>query len=252
MKILIADDEEPARRRLRALIDEAGGHTVLGEAADGREAILRTYELAPDVLLLDIRMPGMDGLEAARHVARLEHPPAVIFATAYGDHALEAFDAHAVDYLLKPIRRERLAAALEKSRRLTRAQLESLRAGEGADGAPARTHLCARVHGDLVLVPIEEIRYLQAAHKYVTVHEGAREILIEESLTALEREFGERFLRVHRNALVARGHFVGLERGTDGRRYARVRGADTRLEVSRRHLPGLRRLLRRATGGSPD
>ncbi len=252
MKIVIADDEALARRRLRALVAGIGGHTVLGEAADGREAILRTHELAPDVVLLDIRMPGMDGLEAARHVAAFDRPPAVIFTTAYGDHALEAFEAHAVDYLLKPIRRERLAAALERTRRLTRAQLDTLRAdGDGGVGAAARTHLCARVRGDLVLVAVEDIRYLQAGHKYVTVRGSAREVLIEESLTGLEREFGERFLRVHRNALVARAYLAGLERGPDGRVYARVRGADTRLEVSRRHLPRLRRLVRRVAGARP-
>ncbi len=252
MKIVIVDDEALARRRLRALVDGIGGHTVLGEAADGREAILRTHELAPDVVLLDIRMPGMDGLEAARHVAALDHPPAVIFTTAYGDHALEAFEAHAVDYLLKPIRRERLAAALEKTRRLTRAQLDTLRAnGGGGVGTVARTHLCARVRGDLVLVAVEDIRYLQAGYKYVTVREGVREVLIEESLTGLEREFGERFLRVHRNALVARAYLAGLERGPDGRVYARVCGVDTRLEVSRRHLPRLRRLVRLAVGARP-
>ncbi|HQU14518.1 MAG: DNA-binding response regulator [Chromatiales bacterium 21-64-14] len=244
MKILIADDEAPARRRLRALVEELDGHTVLGEAADGREALMRTHELDPDVLLLDIRMPGMDGLEAARHVAGLEHPPAVIFTTAYGDHALEAFEAHAVDYLLKPIRRQRLAAALDRARRLTRAQLGVL--GVHRQEAPARTHLCARLHGALALIPVAEIRCLQAGQKYVTVRDADREVLIEESLKGLEQEFGDRFLRIHRNALVAWAYVTGLERDVLGRVCVRLRDVVLPLEVSRRHLPQVRRALRAA------
>ncbi len=251
MNVLIADDEAPARRRLRTLLAELGGYTVVGEAADGREAILRADELAPEVLLLDIRMPGMDGLEAARHLATLPAPPAVIFTTAYGDHALEAFEAHAVDYLLKPIRRERLAAALARTRHVTRAQLEALRGDERAEaGAAARSHLCARVRGSLTLVPVEEVRCLRAADKYVTVYVDGNALLIEESLTALEREFGERFVRIHRNALVARAFFSGLDRDPEGRVCARVDGVDVCLEVSRRHQPRLRRLLQRATGSA--
>ena len=243
MKILIADDEAPARTRLRRLVEEIDGHDIVGEAANGREALLLSDKTQPDVLLLDIRMPGMDGLEAARHVATLENPPAVIFTTAYGDHALEAFAAHALDYLLKPIRKERLAQALTHVRKLNRAQSAAL---SNVETAQARSHICARVRGALQLVPVGEIVYFLADQKYVTVRYSEGSVLIEESLKALETEFAAAFTRIHRNALVAAAHIVGLERDDDGHVHVRLRGVTERLEVSRRHAAELRqRLVRR-------
>jgi len=243
VKILIADDEAPARTRLRRLVEEIDGHDIVGEAANGREALLLSDKTQPDVLLLDIRMPGMDGLEAARHVATLENPPAVIFTTAYGDHALEAFAAHALDYLLKPIRKERLAQALTHVRKLNRAQSAAL---SNVETAQARSHICARVRGALQLVPVGEIVYFLADQKYVTVRYSEGSVLIEESLKALETEFAAAFTRIHRNALVAAAHIVGLERDDDGHVHVRLRGVTERLEVSRRHAAELRqRLVRR-------
>ena len=243
MKILIADDEAPARTRLRRLVEEIDGHDIVGEAANGREALLLSDKTQPDVLLLDIRMPGMDGLEAARHLAALENPPAVIFTTAYGDHALEAFAAHALDYLLKPIRKERLAQALTHVRKLNRAQSAAL---SNVETAQARSHICARVRGALQLVPVGEIVYFLADQKYVTVRYSDGSVLIEESLKALETEFAAAFTRIHRNALVAAAHIVGLERDDDGHVHVRLRGVTERLEVSRRHAAELRqRLVRR-------
>jgi two-component system, LytTR family, response regulator AlgR len=240
VKVLIADDEAPARTRLRRLVEEIGGHDIAGEAANGREALLLSETTQPDVLLLDIRMPGMDGLEAARHLAALENPPAVIFTTAYGDHALEAFAAHAIDYLLKPIRKERLAQALARVRKLNRAQSAALTTVEAAQ---ARGHICARVRGTLQLVPVSEIVYFLADQKYVTVCHSGGSVLIEESLKALETEFATSFTRIHRNALVAAAHIVGLERDNDGHVYVRLRGVSERLEVSRRHAAELRQRL---------
>ncbi len=242
MKLVIVDDESLARSRLRALVEGAEGWEIVGEAANGREALELIARERPDVVLLDIRMPGMDGLEAARHMAQLDDPPAVIFTTAYGDHALAAFEAQAVDYLLKPIRRERLVQALERARRPTRAVLAALQP-ETLEPR-ARTHLCARYRGALQLVPVEDVIYFQADQKYVTVrhHEGS--VLIEESLKSLEEEFGDRFLRIHRNALVAEGHMAGLELEGDGHAAVVFAGIDDRLEVSRRHLPGVRKRLR--------
>ncbi len=240
MKVLIADDEAPARTRLRRLVEEIGGHQIVGEAANGREVLLRADKAQPDVLLLDIRMPGMDGLEAARHLTALDNPPAVIFTTAYGDHALEAFAAHAFDYLLKPIRKERLLQALTHVRKLNRAQSAAL---TGVAAARARSHICARVRGALQLVPVGEIVYFLADQKYVTVRHSGGSVLIEESLKTLEEEFAAAFTRVHRNALVATAHIIGLERDSDGQGHVRLRGVAERLEVSRRHAAELRQRL---------
>ena len=240
MKILIVDDEAPARLRLRRLVEELGGHEIVAEAGSGREALLLNERQQPDVLLLDIRMPGMDGLEAARHLAAMEQPPAVIFTTAYGDHALEAFAAHALDYLLKPIRKERLEQALRHVRKLNRAQSTALVALQSPQ---ARTHLCVRVHGELQLIPVDDVIYFLADQKYVTVRHGSGEVLIEESLKALEQEFAARFLRIHRNALVAATRIAALERDDEGGAQLRLRGVAERLEVSRRHLAEVRRRM---------
>ncbi|KAA3629241.1 MAG: DNA-binding response regulator [Proteobacteria bacterium] len=242
MKLLIVDDESLARSRLRGLVEQLEGWEVVGEAANGRDALGMIESERPDIVLLDIRMPGMDGLEAARHMAQLEEPPAVIFTTAYGDHALAAFEAQAVDYLLKPIRRERLAQALGRAQRPTRAVLASLHSE--AVEERARTHLCARYRGALELVPVADVIYFQADQKYVTVRHAGGSVLIEESLKSLEEEFGERFLRIHRNALVAEAHMGGLESESGGHAVIAFRGIADKLEVSRRHLPAVRRRLR--------
>ncbi len=241
MRVLISDDEPLARARLRALLEEIPGAEVAGEAGDGRATLLQWDRLRPEVVLLDIRMPGMDGLEAAAQLAREEQPPAVIFTTAYGDHALAAFEAQAVDYLLKPVRRERLAQALARAARLGGGQIQALR---DAGGDRPRSHISARYREALRVVPVEDILYFRADHKYVCVRHREGELLIEESLRSLEQEFAGRFLRVHRNALVALAHVMGLERTSKGRHCLRLRGCQDALEVSRRHLGEIRRLLR--------
>jgi len=242
MKALIVDDEPLARERLRAMLGDIEGIDVVGEAGDGFEALEAVQRLAPDVVLLDIRMPGIDGLETARHLAAFEAPPAVVFCTAYGDHALEAFDASAIDYLLKPVRAERLRAALDKARRSNAQVAQGVERALGR--APARSHLCARVRGSLVLVPIDDVHYLLAEDKYVVVHHAKGEVLVEEPLKALEEEFGERFVRIHRNCLVARARLAGLTRDAEGRLLAAISGVAAPLEVSRRNLPALRKLIR--------
>lgn len=242
MKILIADDEPLARTRLAALLQESGEVEIVGDAGSGSETLQAAARLAPDVVLLDIRMPDMDGLEVARHLGELDKPPCIIFCTAYDAHALAAFEAHAIDYLLKPIRQEKLQAALERARRFsdtpTIARVHAVVAG-----AP-RTHICARVRGNLVLVPLVEIDYLLAEDKYVLVRHRHGEVLIEEALKNMEEEFAERFVRIHRNCLVARHRLAGVNRAADGRIFVQVMGQDTALEVSRRNLPGLRKLVR--------
>ncbi len=240
MRVLIVDDEPPARHRLAALLAELRTGDVISEAADGRQALELVTSDRPDVLLLDIRMPGMDGLEVAGHLAALDNPPAVIFTTAYDQHALQAFEARALDYLLKPVRRDRLREALERVGRFTRPQLAGLGNGDNA----ARTHISATMHGNLTLVPVDDVRFFQADQKYVTVAHPGGQVLIEESLKALEVEFGERFLRVHRNALVAVRHVMALERGEDGRHMVRLKGVEQTLEISRRLLAPVKKRLK--------
>jgi two-component system response regulator AlgR len=240
VKILVVDDEQLARQRLQRLIEGTNGYSVCGEAATGRAAIEQTDRLQPDVVLLDIRMPDMDGLEAARHLSRLGCPPAIIFTTAFADHALSAFETNPVSYLLKPIRKEHLEAALGQSGRITRAQMTSL---DAAHKTEARRHLCVKVRGDLHLVPVAEIRFFRAEQKYVTVRTTEAEFLIEESLKSLEDEFGERFVRVHRNLLVAAEYITGMDRLASGGWGVRLQDIDETLDVSRRHLSALRERL---------
>lgn len=255
MKVLIADDEPMARERLRALLADHPDLRLVAEAADGREALDACAEHAPDIVLLDIAMPGIDGLEAARHLATFDPRPAVVFCTAYDEHALSAFDAAAVDYLVKPVRRERLAAALDRARtfvagRAPRADGAEHPAGNGAANGAAngsgkkRSHLCARLRGSLRLIAIDDIRYLHAEEKYVVVHHARGEDLIEESLKSLETEFADHFVRIHRNCLVSRDELVELRRASDGRIEAVLRHGDKPLEVSRRCVPHLREMVR--------
>jgi two-component system response regulator AlgR len=242
MKVMVVDDEMPARARLRRMLETMEGCSVCGEAADGEEALSQCAQLQPDVLLMDIRMPSMDGLEAARHLLALERPPAVIFTTAYSEHALAAFDTHAVDYLLKPVRQERLAEALENTRRLTRVQAAALQLTDKEDGV--RKRICARIRGSLQLIPVEEIRYFLADQKYVTIVTSDSRVLIEESLKSLEEEFSERFVRIHRNALIAPVFLVGIERDVGGQFRVRLRDVEETLEISRRHVADVRRLVK--------
>ncbi|MCK8515296.1 LytTR family DNA-binding domain-containing protein [Methylonatrum kenyense] len=238
MRVLIVDDEGLARERLAQLVSDLGGHQVVGAARDGEDALQQVAELKPDVVLMDIRMPGMDGLQAAAQLNGGEaDAPRVIFVTAYGDHALEAFDLQAADYLLKPVNRERLAAALERAARDQAAQ----RLEVSAQPAP---HVLCRRRGDLHLIPLERSRYFEAEQKYVTAVHDDGEDLIDDSLRQLEDRFPSLLLRIHRKALVCRDRIEGLEKDINGRHMLVLRDSGERLEVSRRHLPEVRRVLR--------
>lgn len=228
---MIVDDEAPARDRLRRLLEEIGDCECVGEAANGRDAIALAGKHLPDVVLMDIRMPGIDGVEAARHLGQLDQPPAVVFVTAYDEYALQAFEAQAIGYLLKPVRKEKLAEILARARRPTRPQLAALTA---ATPARRRSHLSVRVRNQLLLIPLEEVLYFLAEQKYVTVHHLGGEALIEESLRALEGELEPDFVRVHRNALVAVRHIEAIERNEEGQYTVRLRAHPDRLPVSRR------------------
>ena len=241
MRILVVDDEQPARDRLRQLIDDFPGHEVVGEAANGEQALALASSLRPDAVLLDIRMPGMDGIETAHHLNAMTEPPAVVFATAYDEYAIAAFDARAIGYVLKPVRRERLQRALEHAERITGKMLGDL--------APAsrRQHVCVQEHGELRLIALSGIHFFSADQKYVCVHHDDGEDLIDDSLKALEDEFAEEFVRIHRGALVAVDRIERLERTAGGQTRVVLRdepGDRADLVISRRHLADVRRRLK--------
>ncbi|MGH8548615.1 MAG: LytR/AlgR family response regulator transcription factor [Methylococcales bacterium] len=243
MKILVVDDEKPARQRLISLLQEIGPDlNVAGEASNGVDAIDQCIGKAVDLVLMDIRMPLMDGLDAARELARLPHPPVVIFLTAYDEHALQAFDSNAVDYLLKPIRKSRLQTALEKAKVFNLARWNDLESNPRLAGT-MRSQLAAHQHGEIVLMPVNEIRYFQADRKYVLVCSAGQRMLIDESLKALEKEFSSLLIRVHRNALIAVRYIRGVYRDTNGRLKVRLDGVPESIEVSRRHVSALRQSL---------
>ncbi len=241
-RILIVDDEAPARERLRALVGNLAGAEVVGEAANGVEAIDQALGLAPDIVLLDVRMPGLDGLQVAQRLAASPEPPAVIFTTAYDEYALQAFETQAVAYLLKPIRAERLAAALERARRLTRPQL--VQAAQAARFVERRTHIAVRRRDGTRLVPLEEVLYFFADQKYTTVRHLQGEELIDDSLRALEDDLGSAVVRIHRSTLVIVDRLTAIERDADGQYFVRLRGCPERLAVSRRMASELRERFR--------
>lgn len=232
LNILIADDEAPARNRMRDLLAEIENVAIVAEVKNGREAIDCALQTKPDLMLLDIRMPVMDGIEAAQHAQKLEPKPHIIFTTAFDVYAIKAFDLNAIDYLLKPIRLERLQAAINKAHALQPKQIAALKPLQ-----KMRSHLSIHERGRVLLVPIETIIYLRAELKYITVRTAEREFLIEESLTNLEVEFGERFIRLHRNSLVAPSFIAGYEkRSIDGENQwvALLKGISETVAISRR------------------
>ena len=237
LRIVLVDDEAPARRRLRELLDDCTAALpvlVVGEAGSGREALQLLGTTPADLVLTDIHMPDMDGIELARHLLKLPLPPVLIFTTAYHEHAIAAFEVHAIDYLVKPVRVQRLLSALQKVPRLKPLSDTKLNRLPAA----ARRFLSVTERSRAVLVPIDEIVYLKAELKYITIRTADREFLLEESLTRLEEEFGPRFVRVHRNCLVAREAIRGFERrvSADGDAHWEVmlRGVTEALPVSRR------------------
>jgi two-component system response regulator AlgR len=243
MKVLVVDDEKLARERLVRMVETLGDYEVAGVADCGEEAVRQAIKVEPDIVLLDIRMPGMDGMQAGRQLSTLAAPPAVIFCTAFGEHAIDAFDVNASGYLMKPVRREALTEALGKAGQVNKVQLEAIM-GEGeTPQVRSRTHISAKTRRGIELIPLAEVKFFQADHKYVTVRHGSGEVLIDDTLRDLECEFGDRVVRIHRNALIMMDHLEGLERDPSGHYQVRMRGIEERLDVSRRHVSGLRRLV---------
>lgn len=252
VKVLIVDDEPLARKRLERLLQKIDGVEAIAEAGNGAEAIAASEQYQPDIILMDIRMPVMDGLSAASKIASAEQlssgqAPAIIFCTAYDDYALEAFNVNAVGYLLKPVNAKKLAEALSKAQQLNKVQLSAVAKNTGEEESDAqRTHFSIKSNRGVELVSFEDIRYFLAEQKYVSVFyrsEGAlREALIDEPLKELEQAFGQRYFRVHRNALVAIAHIQGLERCSEGFR-VKIQDVERGPVVSRRHATALRQLL---------
>ena len=249
LRIFIVDDEAPARLRLKALaadIAQTLPNVLAGEAANGREAIERLQSAPADVVLIDIRMPQMDGIELARHLARLSPAPAIVFVTAYDQYAVSAFEVNAADYLLKPVRAARLEAALRKAATAPPPTEDALLRLSGA----GRRHLASFERGRLLLVPVADILYLKAELKYVTARTCEREFLVEDPLTRLEEEFAGQFIRIHRNCLVARCAIMGFERADDAGAESHwrllLRGFDGKLAVSRRQWPAVKGAIQEA------
>ncbi len=250
LRVFLVDDEEPARERMKEVLGDLAGelpNVVVGEAASGRDALALVPTVPIDVALVDINMPEMNGIEFARHLAKLERAPAVVFVTAHGEYAIEAFEVNAIDYLLKPVRAARLSAALAKARAGGAVRGEPLERAAAAAGQGARRFLSVSERGRIHLVPVAEIVFLKAELKYVTVRTADREFLLEESLATLEQEFGTLFVRVHRSCLVARRRVRGFERAVDGDGEGAgwavvLDGVPDRLPVSRRQWAAVKQL----------
>ena len=241
MQVLVVDDELPARERLASMLSELdpGQWQLAGMAENGQQAVEFFQREPVDIVLMDIRMPVMDGLEAAALLAREPQPPAVIFTTAYGEYALDAFDVSGSAYLLKPVRKNRLLETLERIQKPNRVQLSR------AEEQQAETaYLSGSYRGGIQRVAVDEIICFQAEQKYVIAYTAEREILLDESLKSLEEKYGQQFIRVHRNALAARDRVMALEKGADGQAMLALHGISRKLEISRRHLPFVRKLLK--------
>ena len=238
LAVFIVDDEPPARNRLKDLLSDCAGQLPLilvGEAGDGVEALDKLSEVHADVVLVDIRMPQMDGIELAQHLNKLHKPPVIIFTTAYDNYAVNAFEQRAIDYLLKPIRLGRLFEALTRARNAVPVRSEVL---QELTPEP-RKNLSIHERGKIVLVPIGQVLYLRAEMKYITVRTVENEYLVEESLIAMEKEFATRFVRIHRTCLVAKSEITGFEKvaeteNSEAHWAVRLKGLEELLPISRR------------------
>ncbi|SEL51744.1 MULTISPECIES: LytTR family DNA-binding domain-containing protein [unclassified Acinetobacter] len=239
MDILICDDEPLAVERLSRLVTQLG-HQVVATAHHGKEALTLVQQYEPDVILLDIQMPEMDGLTCAQHLSQLNPMPAIVFCTAYDEHALTAIQAQAKGYLLKPIIKSELENTLNNLTKLTQAQMSNIEQKENMEEKHQRQQIAAKTYRGLELIPIENVYYFLADQKYVTVRHKNGSVLIDETLKDLEREFSNKFIRIHRNALIALDYLDGLELVASGQYQVRCRELEEKLAVSRRHLPLLR------------
>jgi len=247
LKVLVVDDEPLARDRLKRMLEPETDYQVVAEAGNGEQAIEQATQHAPDIILMDIRMPGVDGLQAAQQLAQQDNPSAIIFCTAYDEYAINAFDVQAVGYVLKPVRRATLMEALGRAQRISRLQLQALTSEQAdAEEPQVRAHLSVTTPAGLELLPLDEITHFRADHKYVMAFCNGRERVVDESLKALEQEFEPRFLRIHRNCLVAVAHLESIQRTKTGQSQVHLRGVGEALTVSRRHLAEVKAVMQRS------
>lgn len=246
LKVMVVDDETLARERLKRMLIDDKSYQVVAEAANGEQALQQAKQQVPDIVLLDIRMPGVDGLQAAEQLIKVESPPAIIFCTAYDEYAVHAFDVQAVGYLLKPVRKEALLEALGRAQRLTRVQLQAISSDQEREELPdERQHLPVTTAAGMELLPLVDITHFRADHKYVVAFCNGRERVVDDSLKALELEFGARFLRIHRNCLVSVTHIDSIRRTPSGYSELILRGVDEPLVISRRHLAQVKAVMQR-------
>jgi len=243
MEILIVDDELLARERLVRMIEKLAEHHIVAAVDNAEAALTAINEHDPDIVLLDVRMPGKDGLELAHDISALDCPPAVIFCTAFDQYALDAFGTTAIGYLLKPIKAEQLQDALNKAQKLNKVQ-RAVAKIPTADNVNMRSHISAKTRRGIELIPLDDVRYFVADHKYVTVFHRGGEHLLDETLKELEEEFAGRFIRIHRNSLISVRHIEAIERAPQGQYQVRLADTEQRPIVSRRHVGDLKNLLK--------
>jgi two-component system, LytTR family, response regulator AlgR len=244
MDILIVDDEALARQRLVRMLEKMEGFTLVAEAENAGAAMAAITVHDPEIVLLDINMPGCDGLELAQDIAALEDPPVIIFCTAHDQYALDAFSTQAVGYLLKPVKAEHLLQVLEKAQKLNKIQRASVQKNQPVEQKNHRAHITAKTRRGIELIALDDIRYFLADQKYVTVYHVNGEHLLDETLKELEEEFGSRFVRIHRNSLVSVKHIEAIERNSQGQHHVRLAGITLRPIISRRHVTDLKELLK--------
>lgn len=244
MDILIVDDEVLARQRLVRMVEKIDGFCVIAEADNADDALVAITQHDPDIVLLDIRMPGRDGLHLAQDIAELEDAPAVIFCTAFDQYALDAFGTNAVGYLLKPVKAEQLLQVLDKASKLNKIQRVAAQKTTISKTENQRTNITVKTRRGVELIALDDVRYFLADQKYVTVYHRTGEHLLDETLKELEEEFGARFVRVHRNSLVSIKHIEALERNAQGQYQVRLADTELRPVISRRHVSNLKELLK--------
>lgn len=239
-RVLIVDDEKLARERLEQLVSGLPGYAVGASCSNAQSAIAELQQNEFDVVLLDISMPGMHGLELARYIKGLEIPPAIIFCTAHDEHAIGAFDAGGSAYLLKPVREGKLLESLEGARRINRMQRQSMHADNPDVGSE---NFCIDSHRGMEMIPVNSVSHIVADQKYVTLYHPGGESLMETSLRAIEEEYPQVFVRVHRNTLANLAYIKGIKRNASGEAFLRLRDAGQEPRISRRHLKDLKKLL---------
>jgi len=245
LRALVVDDEALARARMRTLLGDCAQPCVVveGEAANAVQAMALMQRQPFDVALIDIHMPGADGVSLAQSLQVLAHPPAVVFITAHVEHAVQAFELEAVDYLTKPVRLERLQVALQKVERFLQTRAHTALATE------AQETLVIQERGRTERVPLHEVVYFKAELKYITVRTAVRSYILDGSLNELEEKYSAQYVRIHRNALIARRAVRALEKHFDAEEGegwgVRLHGVDELLAVSRRQLAAVRELIAR-------